>query len=542
MNMSMMRKWMLSLAVLLACTAVAWGYLVELAVSLDTLTEEADLIFKGTAAGSGIVQDEWFKPYGGFHARETRFHVVSVIKGEWSSGRLMFRHYDEGPEPQGQRFRPQYYHFETGKTYLVFAKEGGLPGVFRQIWMYHKTKDDQGVLLCADDKAVAAETVKEAVWAELTAMLKSAMASDVTYAIGQLDQMSGGRGGFDALLDFDRKDVLAAVHGLMSSRESEIAQAAIGLVGSHNPYMSDDRALFWLATVGSAEVPGIGKMDPKMRNVGGELYWQDLIALADGKASTETRAMAVRALGLVGGPTLWKPIEQWLADPAAAIRASAALLLADFTGPGSNRLLTALAGDVAPEVRACVARAAGFGQKTEMAHVLAELLVDEEPKVRQAAAMSLLSFSPEDEAVRGIFRAQIGNEEFRPLFLIALARESPADHLDGLAEAVVEKAEPENFWGGQIPAFTAWEILFRCLQTQPADEIRSGKFDRYLDAMERVGNYSSSEPRDIYAFYVQRGMTERAKKFRREANAAASYDLDYYFKQVDENPSLYKRE
>ena len=59
--------------------------------------------------------------------------------------------------------------------------------------------------------------------------------------------------------------------------------------------------------------------------------------------------------------------------------------------------------------------------------------------------------------------------------------------------------------------------------------------------MEKVGNYSSSEPRDIYAFYVQRGMTERAKKFRQAAKTAVSYDLEYYFKQVDESPSLYKR-
>jgi hypothetical protein len=37
-------------------------------------------------------------------------------------------------------------------------------------------------------------------------------------------------------------------------------------------------------------------------------------------------------------------------------------------------------------------------------------------------------------------------------------------------------------------------------------------------------------------------MTERAMKFRQEAKKAASYDLDYFFKMVDENPSLYKRE
>ena len=59
--------------------------------------------------------------------------------------------------------------------------------------------------------------------------------------------------------------------------------------------------------------------------------------------------------------------------------------------------------------------------------------------------------------------------------------------------------------------------------------------------MEKVGNYSSSEPRDIYAFYLQRGMTERAQKYREAAKKAASYDLDYYFKQVDADPSLYTR-
>jgi hypothetical protein len=36
-------------------------------------------------------------------------------------------------------------------------------------------------------------------------------------------------------------------------------------------------------------------------------------------------------------------------------------------------------------------------------------------------------------------------------------------------------------------------------------------------------------------------MTERAQKYRQAAKKAASYDLDYYFKQVDENPSRYTR-
>jgi hypothetical protein len=283
-------------------------------------------------------------------------------------------------------------------------------------------------------------------------------------------------------------------------------------------------------------------MDPNMKNIGGELYCSDLRMLADSNASIETRAMAIQALGLVREPSLKPAVERWLADPAPAIRASATLLLADFPGPESCKHLAALADDAAPEVRACVARAAGFAQQVAAAGTLAKLLADSEAKVRTAAAMSLLSFSPKDKVIADTFRANVENDEFKPLFLIALARENPAGYLDALANAVEQRTEPKNWWGGQIPAFTAWEILFRYLQGQPPETLRSGKLDRYLDAMEKVGNYSSSEPRDIYAFYLQRGMTECARKYREAAKKAVSYDLDYYFKQVDENPSLYTRQ
>ncbi|HZL89583.1 MAG TPA: hypothetical protein VFB96_14560, partial [Pirellulaceae bacterium] len=53
--------------------------------------------------------------------------------------------------------------------------------------------------------------------------------------------------------------------------------------------------------------------------------------------------------------------------------------------------------------------------------------------------------------------------------------------------------------------------------------------------------YSSSEPRDLYALYVQKGLTERAGSFRAACKKALPYDIDYYFKMVDENPALYQR-
>ncbi len=104
-----------------------------------------------------------------------------------------------------------------------------------------------------------------------------------------------------------------------------------------------------------------------------------------------------------------------------------------------------------------------------------------------------------------------------------------------------EKTDPPNWRGGEIPVYTAWTILFNYLQTQSSETLVSGEVDQYLDAMEKVGNYSSSNPRDIYAFYILRGMTGRAKRFRERANRAATYDLDRYFKQVDQNPSHYLR-
>jgi HEAT repeat protein len=530
------------MAAMLAWAGVALGYLVGPPLSLEKLTAEADLVFKGTAVSSEQVQDEWFKPYSGFVATETEFRIVSALKGDVPGATLRFRHYDESPRPQRRMFQPQYYHFETGRSYIVFAKRNETSGVFRQLQANHTGKEDQGVFLCPDDQPVTAESVKEAIWCQLSLMLKSTDATNVTYAVHQLDQMSGRQDNFGDTQDFDRTNVLNAIHGLITDSNPKVAQTAIVAVGSHNPYMSDQRTIFWLATVGTGEVPGIGKMDPKMINLGGELFWTDLVILADSKAANETRAMAIQALGLVREPSLKAAIERWLADPVPAIRASATLLLADFPGPESCKRLAGLADDAAPEVRVCVARAAGFAQQVAAAETLAKLLADREAKVRTAAAMSLLSFSPKDKVIADIFRANVENEEFKPLFLIALAREDPASHLDTLASAVEQRSEPKNWWGGQIPAFTAWEILFKYLQGQPPETLRSGKLDRHLDAMEKVGNYSSSEPRDIYAFYLQRGMTERARKYREAAKKAVSYDLDYYFKQVDENPSFYKRQ
>ena len=204
--------------------------------------------------------------------------------------------------------------------------------------------------------------------------------------------------------------------------------------------------------------------------------------------------------------------------------------------------LTALANDAAPEVRACVARAAGFSQQPELAEVLAKLLVDKEVKIRQAAAMSLLSFSPKNAAISAIFRANLENEEFKPLFLIALARERPGDYLNAIAKAVEKKTEPKQFWVGRFrrsPRGKSSSDIFRLSQSTAfaleSLTAISTPWRKWATTLRR--SRVTSMPSTC-----MRGMTERAQRFRREANKAATYNLDYFFKQVDENPSLYRRE
>jgi len=528
-------------AVLLAWAGFACGHPAMLPVSLEELTAEADFIFKGLVISSAPAQDELFTPCSGLITQETQFTVISVIKGDPPGATVRFQHFDEIPQFKGSMCQMWRYHFQRNGTYIVFAKKTEDVHIHRQLWLNDVGKEDQGIFLCSDNEPVMAKTVKEAIWNELAVMLHSKDFGAVSYAIQRLDKMSGGQDRFDGAQDFDRSNVVKAVHGLMKDSNSEIAQAAITVVGSHNPYLSDERASIWLATVGSAEAPGFYKMDPKMRNIGGELYWKDLESIGAAKHSAETRALAIRALGLVREPALRQTIDRWLLDTEPAVRASATMLLADYPGPAADQQLNVLARDSEPVVRASVARAIGFSQRNELADLLGGLLVDKDAEVRRVASMSLLSFSPRNEAVARVLRANLENVEFQPLFLNALARENVEPYLADLAKVVEQKTHPVNWMGGQYPALTAWEILFKYLQSHPPETLRSGKLDRYLDALEQVGEYSSSEPRDIYAFYIQSGMTDRAKTFRERATKAASYDLDYFFKQVDQNPTLYRR-
>jgi hypothetical protein len=521
------------LALLAIFASLARGHAIGHPKSLEESAQEAEIIFKGTVVSSRAVDHDAFDSVVGLMTQDTEFKIASVIKGEVTGNTLIFRHYSIDPEHGGEFSGRQYYHFEPGKTYIIFAKRTETAGVFQQAWT-RATLNNAGVLLASKDKRVTASTIKDIYWSELMSMLKSNDDSDVTHAIVQLGEMSSNPGGWEGVQcvrEFDRKDVLRSIHGLLINPDSKIAKAALSVIGSHNPYMSEEdwKIRFWLEVV-SGQSPR-GRLElwsyDQDENIGGKLYWKDLIEVANSKSNDETRALAILALGLTREPALKRPLEKWLTDAAPDVRASGTVLLADFPELATHQRLNVLAGDVAPEVRTAAAREIGFAQQSALSDILAELITDYDSKVRDMALMSLVSLSSKNEAIATAFR------------------NDPRRTLDGLTNAIEQ--DPTVRCGSL--GMTAWVILFRYLQTQPVDQISSGKFGRYLDAMEKV-DCTPLELRYVYAFYVQRGMTERAKKFRSEANkkwgdkAARLYHqpLESYFKQVDESPSLYKRE
>ena len=544
----------LALALMLFSSVAAFGYAVGPPLGLEDLGNQADLIFQGTVESNTTVSFGAFPSVMGFLTQETVLSDVWVINRETNvlpegyrrarptGGKMKFRHYAPDPTATGMgMYSPQYYTLEQGNSYLIFAKQpdANARDACQQIWMSHTGMMDEGVLLAARDSHLQNGRIKDIVWDDLTKLVKSKTPKEVVYGIEHLDLFSGSQGSrhdFAKLCEFQRTDVLAEVHGFINDADPSVAQAAIEVVGSHNPYLSSEQAPYWLNTVGGAKT-NLMQFPPDFINDGGLIYWRELAALADSKAEDATRALAVRALGLVREPSLEPSVKRWLGDKSAAVRGSAVLLLADYPALASHDGFTALAADADPASRLSAASAIGFTQNVEEIDVLVKLLGDKDEKVRQAAAQSLLSFSPKDPRVEKVFRDNLANAEVRPLIIVALGQQDVAGNLDLLVEEAASKAIPPNF-SGTIPSGTASRLVFNYLKGLPAADLQSGKYNKALDALESYQPNFSMDPQFVYALELKDGLNDRAKKFRAAAVKAAPFDAPY-FDRADKDPQQY---
>jgi hypothetical protein len=249
--------------------------------------------------------------------------------------------------------------------------------------------------------------------------------------------------------------------------------------------------------------------------------------------------LAIRALGQTHVGELTPSLYRWAKDSEPPVREAALVLLSDISTQTSRQLIQQGCKDDLPDVRKNAALAIGFGQIVPLLPKLERLLTDNSPQVREFAAMSLLSFPAAE--TKDLLSRNLNNAEYQCLFVNALASADPAPYITNLQEIIVRNSEPANWWGGLLPAADSWNILFKYIQSQPDSKLQKGAFDSSLDALEKLQWFSSSEPRDLYALYVQRGLVNRAQAFRKKCHETFSYDVDYYFKMVDESPNTYQR-
>jgi hypothetical protein len=546
-----MQRALLFLMVFLAMICPCVGEIIGPTPTLAELSSKGVLIFKGTTISNQTVEDSALESDPGFIVVETKFQIISKIKGQFDGATVRFRHYEHDAHVQGGgMWFPEAFSFQEGRSYLIVT--GAMEGTdgALQFQTHTSMKGDDGVLLCADVQPVSGSDLKSLYWTELTKLLQNHDVKDAVYAIHQLKLLSmpavrPENRNFrlmDGLSEFDRRDVMDVVHGFVSNSDDGVAQAAIDVIAGDNPYTEKGDVLSWLSAVGGNKSFQVPPADQKDFGSGGELYEKQLVAVADNKSTApQTRALAIEALGPGRHVHAWADVYRWVEDPSPAVRRAATLVTSgegEYYYDEDNGIYSRLAADSAPEVRRAMALTIGFGQLAHSFRFLPPLLTDPDDTVRQAAAASICSFPIKNATAAAFFQSNLDNPEFGPLFLIALAGDNPADHLDQLARTILADKPVKSWNSSYDTSYVCQTILFDYLRTVPRDQFSSGKCDKLLDALAFKASKSDSYVIDLFCFFINRGYKDRAQKLHQTTTGYLTGVLD----RVEKSPDSYQRE
>jgi len=536
--------WVVVFATLIPLTLRA--YLVGPPDGLDKMATNADLICKARVVSFAVVTNAAFPPLEGFETRASRLEIISVLKGNPPANVVVFQHYASNPKGMMFMYAPQHYDLVAGQCYLIFAMKTDHENEYRQIRLSHTGKEDEGVMRTLDARPLDRGSIQEAHWQELALLLHSTNTTNQLYAIHQLDAMSqGGSREWGHTKDFKREAVLGALSPIVTNANDEIAIAAL------NCFQPGQNC--------SAQIAP---------------FTDTLVQIASKGCTIPRRTAAIAALAGTGFPVVSNSLPQWLGDASEEVRLQAVLLLPDFPGEFSERLLRERAADPSPKVRAGVADAIGNGKIASLLPTLKQLLTDpvglKQPlppltteelqgggriwggnnsDVHTAAGYALLKFDVGQ--VSDILKANLNDEGFRPNYLCKLAETDTRLWLTNLVEVLearrirVEKeveasgVEPKaNYLKARMALsgtyFNCWNTIYKYLHELPAADFAEGQMNRCLDALENAGDTGSRESTMLYELYRLKGLNQRAAKFRSEHdNRFAGYDINQYYDRVD---------
>lgn len=543
----------------------AWN---ESLTTLEELAQKAELICKATVTADRAIVDDSLKPAEGFEIREARLRAVSCLKSGPHEV-IRFRYYAQVSESRfitplrvEDRYMKQVGELDgvaltVGRTYLVVATQV-MGDTYREMDAFfpplHATMlyigpppryfglTSPGVLPAGDARPHHGTTLTEMAWSELLVLLKSAREDDVIGAIHRLDRMSGGPAWQKTgSTIFRRDETLVAIQHLVEAKNPDVAAATITALGGDSPYFYDQDVPFWLAGIGKGHITGLGPRKRPANSVEADIGRQGLLHVANDGATPKLRALAIRALGRSSHAAPAAMVALWSGDPNFEVRRAAVLVSADLP---DHELITAASIDGSPDLRLMAALAIGFAQDARLVPLLDKLLHDPRVPVRNAAALSLLSY-PIDQAAP-VMKANLASD-FRPLFVNALASADPQPYVSMLGEIIERQPASPSEWkrpadweyGGTIPTYESWQILFDFVKSRAVAELTSGKLDSSLDALERVQSFDCGRTVGVYALYVNRGLVSRAKQFRDTARKTcpAAYNVDQHFDAIDRDPA-----
>ena len=504
----------------------ASAYLMGPPPTLAQAAAQADLVVKARAISSRPVPDSWLGTLPGVTVEETRFQVISTVKGAQTPSVIAFRHYKKGPA--FGRFmlmgpEPLGYEFTPGRAYLLFAS-AEKAHTYRQLWKTPPGYSSvSGVFLCADAHPAVSRDLRTLLWHELTGLLPSRSPQDQTYALGQLDTLSGGSFSPGGPTEYSRPRVLAAAAPLLAAPNADVTKTVLAMIAGHSQYLAEESGTHWTPR----QYQAAETYSPAASAFAAQVFSQ-----ADKSANVGIRALAIRTLAVSGAsePGVLSAAARWASDPAPEVRSAAALLLAAGHGPDARAALEKLSRDATPAVRASAARGVEKSQNADALSLLEALLRDPDLSVREAAASALTSFPVAQ--TRTVLQAHLTDPEFRSIFVVTLAEEDARPYRAALTEVVQQSLIPPLF-SGNLPDAVAWQLLFSLVGSQSRAALASGTWDAQMHALESGEVTSSSEPRDLYSFYLSHGLAGRARQFRLAARKAISFDMEPYFAEVD---------
>ena len=115
-----MQSALVFMMVFLAMVCPCVGEMIGPTPTLAELSSKRVLIFKGTVISNQAVEDLALEADPGFIVIETKFQIISKIKGRFDGTTVRFRHYEhDAHAPGGGMWFPEAFSFQEGRSYLI---------------------------------------------------------------------------------------------------------------------------------------------------------------------------------------------------------------------------------------------------------------------------------------------------------------------------------------------------------------------------------------------------------------------------------------